>query len=83
MSLRLVGPPESLGERYLRVRPLRPSGSLPALALTAAPRPAGVEGPCDGPSSLKARWLCPLVGLASGNSEAVNSQLARGQSALP
>lgn len=75
MSLRLVGPSESLGERDLRVRPLRPSGSLPAVALLAAPRPAGAGEPCDGPASLKSRWLCPLVGLASGDSEAVSSQL--------
>ena len=83
MSLRLVGPSESLDERYLRVRPLRPSGSLPAMALMAALRPAGAGGPCDGPASLKSRWLCPFVGLASSDSEAVNSQLAEGQSALP
>ena len=83
MSLRLVGPYESLGERDLRVRPLCPSGSLRAVALLAAPRPVGAGEPCDGPTSLKSRWLCPLVGLASGDSEAVSSQLARGQSALP
>ena len=83
MSLRLVGPSESLDERYLRVRPLRPSGPLPAMALMAALRPAGAGGPCDGPASLKSRWLCPFVGLASSDSEAVNSQLAQGQSALP
>ena len=53
------------------------------MALMAALRPAGAGGPCDGPASLKSRWLCPFVGLASSDSEAVNSQLAEGQSALP
>lgn len=58
MSLRLVGPYESLGERDLRVRPLRPVG-LCQPWLCWRPPGGGAGEPCDGPTSLKSDGSAP------------------------
>lgn len=78
MSLRGYWPHRAC-ERDLEEEAACPEVST-AVALLAAPRPVG--GRLPWPTSLKSRWPA-LVGLASSDSEAVSSQLARGPVCSP